>query len=121
MVAKWETDCFLQSEDKEKEQKDIKDKFGSFAGVYAWLEWAKLYKNKYYHPRKSKTFKPSKGDIVIYDNIFDPGPHDHIGIILSARGSNLVVAEGNVNNISSILCRKINKNTRGYIRLPNNY
>lgn len=95
--------------------------FGSFAGVHAWLEWAKLAKNGFYYSRKNTNFTPKRGDIVIFDNVFDPGPHDHIGIITSFNKSLLIVAEGNVNNISCVLERKVNSNIRGYIRIPCSY
>ena len=96
-------------------------KFGAFAGVRAWLNWAKLRENQFYYSSQNRNFSPQSGDIVIYDNIFDPGPHDHIGIILAVDSHNLRVAEGNVNNFSMVITRKRNSHVRGYIRIPDAY
>ena len=96
-------------------------KFGSFAGVRAWIQWAKLPQNRFYSSSRNPIFMPEPGDLVIYDRVFDPGPHDHIGILLSVSEDLLRVAEGNVNNISSIVQRKRDNHIRGYVRIPNDY
>ena len=96
-------------------------KFGTFAGVQAWLQWAKLRENKFYYSTRNRGFSPQAGDIVIYDGVFDPGPHDHIGIVLAVDSQNIRVAEGNVNNLSIVLSRKRNSCVRGYIRIPDDY
>ena len=97
------------------------EKIGTFAGVRAWLLWAKSKENRFYFSSKNRDFTPQAGDIVIYDDLFDPGPQDHIGIVLQADSQNLKVAEGNVNNLSNVLNRKINSHVRGYIRIPEHY
>ena len=96
-------------------------KMGSFAGVRAWLQWAKLPNHRFYHSAHSAQFSPARGDIVVYDNLFDPGPHDHMGIILNVSGGQIRVAEGNVNNLSAIVTRNLNRHIRGYIRIPDGY
>ncbi|MCG8569988.1 MAG: CHAP domain-containing protein [Spirochaetes bacterium] len=96
-------------------------KIGTFAGVKAWLQWAKFKENSFYFSASNKKFKPAPGDIVIYDRVFDPGPHDHIGIILKVKNHIIRVAEGNVNNLSTIIERKTDSHVRGYIRIPDDY
>ena len=93
----------------------------SFAGVLAWIQWAKLPQNRFYFSARNPRFCPRRGDIVVYDRVFDPGPHDHIGILLSSDKKGLLVAEGNVNDISTVVRRERNSHIRGYIRIPNTY
>lgn len=93
----------------------------NFAGCFAWEQWAELKENNFFHKAKNSSFKPDKGDIVLYNRVFDPGPHDHIGIILENMGNDLIVAEGNVNNLSVVLTRPVNSHVRGYIRIPDNW
>jgi hypothetical protein len=88
----------------------------SFAGVKAWLEWAKL--QGFYRSARRKEFEPKPGDLIIYDRIFDPGPHDHIGIVIGKVDSELVVAEGNVGNVSAVVQRTWNSHVRGFVRIP---
>ena len=80
--------------------------FGTLASVQAWLNRAKLKENQFYYSSRNRCFSPQAEDIIIYDGLFDPGPHDHIGIILAVDSKNLHVAEGNVNNLSIVLNRK---------------
>lgn len=100
-----------------------------FAGVNAWYQWANLPDVDFYH-RDVPEFTPQKGDIVIYDNIIPMEnklsgslPRDHIGIVLSCSGSELTVAEGNMNNQnqSAIVSRKRFKNIDGYVRISHDY
>ena len=93
--------------------------FGSFAGVPAWLGWAKLPCNRFYHSARNSIFSPARGDIVIYDRVFDPGPHDHMGIVVEVLDRRIRVAEGNVNDLSAVVERARDRHIRGYIRLPN--
>ncbi|HOP05888.1 MAG TPA: CHAP domain-containing protein [candidate division Zixibacteria bacterium] len=95
--------------------------FGSFASVRAWLEWSKRPENGFYISVNHARYKPAPGDIIIYDNIFDPGPHDHIGIVIKASKTQLTVAEGNVNNLSAVVERPLRRNVRGLIRVPEDY
>jgi hypothetical protein len=69
----------------------------SFAGCGGWDDWAKL--KKFFISSRSAGFNPERGDIILYDRVFDPGPHDHIGIILRNETDSLIVTEGNVNNL----------------------
>ena len=57
----------------------------------------------------------------VFDRLFDPGPHDHMGVVLAADGRRLRVAEGNVGNLSAVLERERNSHIRGYIRIPQDY
>jgi CHAP domain-containing protein len=93
----------------------------NFAGVKAWLYWAKLPHNRFYFARRNRDFTPERGDIVIYDNVFMPCPHDHIGIVLAVSDTYLTVAEGNVSDISAVVQRPRNSHIRGYIRIPDGY
>ena len=93
----------------------------NFAGVRAWLQWAKLPWNQFYFAKGNLRFTPRRGDIVIYDRVFDPGPHDHIGIILSLTRNRMWVAEGNVNNMSAVLERDMGRHVRGFVRIPDDY
>ncbi|MGF7060708.1 CHAP domain-containing protein [Brassicibacter mesophilus] len=93
----------------------------SFAGCGAWEEWAKLHENHFYYSREDKHFLPEKGDIVLYDKVFCDKPHDHIGIIIENTNNSIIVAEGNINNVSGIIEREKNNHIRGYIRIPNDY
>jgi hypothetical protein len=90
----------------------------NFAGCYAWEKWARLPGHDFYFSKNDRKFIPAKGDIVIYDGLFDPGPHDHIGIILENRPETLLVAEGNVNDVSAVIERDKKRNIRGYVRIP---
>lgn len=93
----------------------------NFAGCKAWELWANLSENKFYYSREDKEFLPDKGDIVLYDKVFCDEPHDHIGIIIEAKKDLIIVAEGNINNVSGVIERKKNNHIRGYIRIPNDY
>jgi len=93
----------------------------SFAAVRGWLEWAKLPGNRFYHSARQSGFAPRRGDLVVFDRLFDPGPHDHMGVVLAADGGALRVAEGNVNNLSAVVRRPRNAHVRGYVRIPRGY
>ena len=91
------------------------------AGVRTWLEWAKQSENRFYFSARRRGFRPRRGDLVIFDRVFDPGPHDHIGVVLRVSTGKLRVAEGNVNNLSAIVERARDSHIRGYIRVPDDY
>lgn len=98
-----------------------------FACVEAWLKWGGengfcLYEKDGY--------TPSRGDIIIYNNVIPPENkpanipwHDHIGIVLSVDGENIIAAEGNVDNknVSGIVCRKRDEKIGCYVRIPDLY
>ncbi len=92
----------------------------SFAGVAAWIEWAKLPGNRFYFSRRSG-FHPARGDLVIFNNVFIQEPHDHMGIVLEVRQDHILVAEGNVYNLSALLPRERDCHIRGYVRIPDDY
>lgn len=98
-----------------------------FACVEAWLNWG--IENNFCYWEKDG-FIPSKGDIVIYDNIIPaenkpsniPG-YDHIGIVLESGSERLTVAEGNIDNrnVSGIVTRSRTDHIYCYLRIPDNY
>lgn len=92
-----------------------------FAGAVAWIEWAKLSENRFYYSREDKYFEPQRGDIVVFDNIFNNGLYDHVGIVLNNENGVLETAEGNVNNQSGIFMRERNNTINGFIRIDNDY
>ena len=89
----------------------------NFAGCLAWEQWATLPKTGFWHQPDEPGFIPDAGDIVLYDGVFDPGPHDHIGIVLQNKPDCLVVAEGNFNNVSAVVERLKDSHIRGFIRI----
>ncbi|MCD9023457.1 CHAP domain-containing protein [Cohnella silvisoli] len=90
-----------------------------FASVHAWLEWSKL--QGYYYPVTEVTFKPDRGDLIIYDDIDGNGPHDHIGVVLGTEEEYIITAEGNVKNKSGIFRRDRFLYINGYVRIDNSY
>lgn len=98
-----------------------------FAGVGTWLEWGKANGYCFY---EKDGFLPSRGDIVIYNNIIPPDNkpkdsawHDHIGIVLFCEDEYLTVAEGNIDNrnTSGIIKRKRDDTIGGFVRIPDDY
>ncbi|MDF2544221.1 MAG: hypothetical protein K0S47_3939 [Herbinix sp.] len=98
-----------------------------FAGVGSWYEWATANHFCFY---EKDGFIPSRGDIVIYNNIIPPENkeqgsawHDHIGVVLSCENEFLVVAEGNINNqnVSGIIKRKRDNTIGCFVRIPNEF
>lgn len=93
----------------------------NLAGCLAWEEWAQKDPQLEYHPADDLSFQPEAGDIVLFDNVFVPVEHDHIGIVLENRETSLLTAEGNVCNLSAILERKKDCHIRAYIRISNHF
>lgn len=93
----------------------------NFAGCSAWEAWANLPENQFCYPAAKDNFTPEEGDVVLFNNVFINQPHDHIGIVLENTDDYIVVAEGNINNVSGVVKRNKNKKIRGYIRIPNDY
>jgi hypothetical protein len=93
----------------------------NLAGCGAWEDWAKADERIAYHSGKDKTFNPERGDIVLFDRIFDDKEHDHIGIVVGVEPDSITVAEGNINNVSGIIKRKKDEYIRSYIRIPNGF
>ncbi|HOJ12432.1 MAG TPA: CHAP domain-containing protein [Clostridiales bacterium] len=94
-----------------------------FAGVYAWLEWARLDDVNYFHSIDENSFMPERGDIVIYEKLITDESNDHIGIMLSCDDNNMLVAEGNKDskNQSGVIRRSRYDKILGFIRIDNNY
>lgn len=84
----------------------------NFAGCIAWEQWA-----KHNGLWLEKTERPRAGDIVLFDNAFQKGEHDHIAVVLRATKDYFAAAEGNFNNVSAIV-RRGYEQVRGYVRLP---
>jgi len=93
----------------------------NLAGCLAWEEWAQQDSRLEYHPADEPSFQPEAGDIVLFDHVFVPTGHDHIGIVLERGSDFLLTAEGNVNNLSALLTRKRDHHIRAYIRIPNHF
>jgi len=93
----------------------------NFAGCNAWEAWAKLSINQFYYSSDIEKFIPAKGDLVLYDEVFTNSPHDHIGIIIENKMDTIVVAEGNIGNVSGVVERVKDRHIRGYIRIPSDY
>jgi hypothetical protein len=98
-----------------------------FAGVGTWYEWAMANNLCFY---EKEGFIPSRGDIVIYNNIIPTenkqkgSPwHDHIGVVLSCETEFLNVAEGNINNqnVSCIVKRRRDNTIGCFVRIPDDF
>ncbi len=94
-----------------------------FAGVGAWLEWARLPETGFLHYDGLDGFTPQRGDIVIYERLLSDHPHDHIGIVLGCDDDEIRVAEGNRDNqnYSSVFNRGRRHCILGYIRIDNDF
>lgn len=94
-----------------------------FAGVGAWLEWAQLPETGFFYRDGQGGFTPERGDIVIYEKLLSDKSHDHIGIILAYDEKEILVAEGNRDNMnySSVFRRDRHHCVLGYIRIDNDY
>ncbi|WP_274648795.1 CHAP domain-containing protein [Paenibacillus humicola] len=92
-----------------------------FAGVAAWLEWAKRTGFFFYDGQEDYT--PERGDIVIYEKLLSDESHDHIGIVLGCDDKEILVAEGNRDNqnYSCVFRRNRRHCILGYIRIDNDY
>ena len=75
---------------------------------------------EYFHANRND-FVPEAGDIVLFDNVFIDHEHDHIGIVIENKNASIIVAEGNINNVSGIVERKKDLHIRAYIRIPDNF
>lgn len=93
----------------------------NLAGCFAWEEWAIEDKRIAYYSAAETDFFPEAGDIVLFDNVFCEREHDHIGIVVENKVTSIMVAEGNIHNVSGIIERKKNAHIRAYIRVPENY
>lgn len=91
----------------------------NLAGCGAWEEWAQFDNQIEYC--KPINFIPQSGDIVLYDNVYSGEEHDHIGIVVENKEHSIIVAEGNINNVSGVVERIKDMHIRAYIRIPNDY
>ena len=93
----------------------------NLAGCYQWEEWAKADKRLICFLPDSNDFLPETGDIVLFNNVFMDHEHDHIGIVIENKNKSIIVAEGNINNVSGVVERKKDSYIRTYIRIPDDY
>jgi len=93
----------------------------NLAGCGAWEELAIADSDIIYTNANDNDYIPSPGDIVLFDRVFIDEEHDHIGIIVENKHNSIIVAEGNINNVSGIIERKKDSHIRAYIRFPDNY
>ncbi len=93
----------------------------TFAAVPAWLVWAKLPGHRLYFSARNPSRSPQRGDLVIFDNLLGNGPHDHMGVVLHAAKGGIRTAEGNVENMSGIFERRVDRKVRGFIRIPHDF
>lgn len=92
----------------------------NLAGCLAWEEWAMMDDRITCH-RADTSYEPVCGDIVLFDHVFCNSEHDHIGIVLENREFSIIVAEGNINNISGVLERRKDMHIRTYISIPDRF
>ena len=59
--------------------------------------------------------------LLVDPNVFIDHEHDHIGIVVENKDASIIVAEGNINNMSGVIERKKDAHIRAYIRLPDHY
>lgn len=92
----------------------------TLAGCPAWEELAQGDRRIEYRPADSG-YTPEAGDIVLFDKVFCDAEHDHIGIVCENRPETIVVAEGNINNVSGVIERRKDGHIRAYISLPDGF
>ena len=94
----------------------------SLAGCGGWEEFAIGDRRIEYH-RDDRDFLPDAGDIVLFDRVFLGRDQDHIGIVLEAKHSEIITAEGNTfhGNVSGVLHRPFDEHIRAFIRIPNGF
>lgn len=91
----------------------------NFAWVKAWLVWSQL--TDCYYPASEPAYTPEQGDLIIFDNILNDGPLDHIGVVLGMEKNKVITAEGNVHNRSGIFRRDRLNYVNGFIRIDDEY
>jgi len=93
----------------------------NLAGCGAWEALAVADARITYAPASDPDFLPAPGDIVLFDKVFQDKEHDHIGIVVENKDISIIVAEGNINNVSGVIERKKDSHIRAYIRFPDFY
>lgn len=92
---------------------------GSLAGCLSWEQLALADPRITYIKGSDPAFLPLRGDIVLFDRVFEDKEHDHMGIVLAVSDTTITTAEGNVNNMSAILERPRDTHIRAVIRMTN--
>lgn len=93
----------------------------NLAGCGAWEEWALADPRISYCAGTANHFTPAAGNIVLFDRVFIGKEHDHIGIVIENKAHSIVVAEGNINNISGIIERRKDEHIRAFITIPDDF
>ena len=91
----------------------------NLAGCLAWEEWAKADQRIGYFERSEAA--PHEGDIVLFDRVFENAEHDHIVIVVRVNADSILTAEGNFNNVSCLVERRMDEHIRAYIRIPEGF
>lgn len=92
---------------------------GSLAGCLSWEQLALADPQITYIKGSDPAFLPLRGDIVLFDRVFEDKEHDHMGIVLAVSDTTITTAEGNVNNMSAIFERPRDMHIRAVIRMTN--
>lgn len=92
----------------------------NLAGCGAWEEFAQGDERIAYH-RPDSGYTPEAGDIVLFNKVFCDAEHDHIGIVCENKADTIIVAEGNINNVSGVIERRKDEHIRAYISLPDGF
>lgn len=93
----------------------------NLAGCGAWEEWAIADDRIFYTQSFQDETIPQAGDIILFDSVFNGREHDHIGIVLENKENSLILAEGNINNLSGIIERKKDNHIRALIRIKERF
>jgi hypothetical protein len=87
---------------------------GSLAAVSTWHEWASLPGN---HLLVAADGPPAVGDIVLFDELLEQKPLDHIGVVVGVGPDSITTAEGNVHNRGGVFTRRRDRYINSYVRL----
>jgi hypothetical protein len=85
----------------------------TLSAVSAWHNWASS--QGFFHTVHNTI--PEKGDIALFNYVFDGNPLDHIGVVLDVDSEGVLCAEGNNLNRTGIFHRNYSV-IEGYVRLP---
>ncbi len=86
----------------------------TLAAVPAWQNWAYIKRIYIEHGKNAEI-----GDIVLYNNVYNDVPLDHMGIVIEVSVNSILSAEGNNDNRTGLFNRSYER-IAGYVRLPKN-
>jgi len=78
-----------------------------------WHEWASQSDLCRVIPKDAPVLR---GDVVIFDHLLVPVSFDHMGIVLDGTDTDLLTAEGNVENQAGIFLRPRDTRVNCFIR-----